>query len=151
MAKKIARPLVTRTVTWSLVLPLVGALIISIIPVFGWFAMAFVMAWPIKAVQFIYIIGYVPSLIASTFFFSVATKVNAWALGFSSVLIAGLSCAVWHCALMWYFGPISSETLSVTMLFSGVAAVAGAVLSLSFKYDDYFQELRTFARLKDDG
>jgi hypothetical protein len=127
---------------------LVGTMMICLIPLLGWFALIFIVATPLKALQFIYATGYVPSLITSTFFFSLASKANVWILGFSTSLVSALSCVVWYYSLSWYLGPVEFGTLGVAKLFSGIAAVAGAALLLTFKFDEHVRQLRAHERLR---
>jgi len=151
MLKKMFHPLVIRTIKWSLALPLVGTGIMCFIPVLGWFAIIFIAVAPLKALLFIYITGYVPIIITSAFFFSRVSKANFWILGFLTSLVSALSCAIWCYFLSWYFGTVGFETFEAAKLLSGIAAVAGAALLLSFKLDDHLRQLREFARLKDGG
>lgn len=151
MLKKVFRPLVIRTIKWSLILPLIGTVIICFIPLLGWLAIISIMVAPLKVLLFIYITGYVPSLITSVFFFSLSSKANAWILGFLTILVSAFSSAMWHSSLSWYSGSVEFGTLGVTKLLSGIAAVAGSALLLSFKFDDHLRQLRAVARLKDEG
>lgn len=151
MATKILHPLVKRTVMWSLLLPLVGTVIFCMIPVLGWFAIISIVVAPIKVLLFIYVTVHVPSLITASFFLLIATKANAWALAFSTCLVAAVACAMWNYGLRWYSGSVDFQTLGIIKLSSGIAAVAGASLLLSLKFDEHVRQLRAFARLKYEG
>lgn len=151
MSRSMLHPLVTRAIKWSLTLPLIGAVIVCFIPLLGWLAIISIMVAPLQAIIFIYIVGYIPSLITSLFFFSLAPKTNAWILGFLTILVSALSCAMWCYFLIWYSGSVEFGTIGAIKLLSGIAAVAGSALLLSFMFDDHLRQLRAVARLKGEG
>lgn len=151
MLKKMFCPLVIRTIKWSLILPLIGTVIMCFIPLIGWLSIVSLIVAPLKTLSFIYITGYIPSLITSAFFFSFSSKANSWILGLSTILVSALSSAMWYYSLSWYSGSVEFGTSDLTILFSGIAAVAGSALLLSFKFDDDLRKLRAVARRKDEG
>ena len=127
--------MLTRTLIWAFVLPLIGTMTLICVPGIGWLTLFVIVANLPAALGVIYVTGFIPSLLTATFFFSLIGRFNRWFVSAATCLVSAATAGISWWSTRHFGSTIPGPDSGIQYFMGGIAAIAAAAMALTTKAD----------------